>query len=47
LTPCPNWLWAPPRLLIMGALSLELKWPGYEADHSRPSSAEVRQCVEL
>jgi hypothetical protein len=30
-----------------GALSLEVKRPGCEADHSPPSSAEVKECVEL
>jgi hypothetical protein len=29
------------------AVSLGLKWPGREADHSPPSSAEVKECVEL
>jgi hypothetical protein len=24
-----------------------VKWPGREADHSPPSSAEVKECVEL
>jgi hypothetical protein len=27
---------------ITGALSLWVKWPGCEADHSHPSSAEVK-----
>jgi hypothetical protein len=30
-----------------GALSLGVKRPGCEADHSPPSSAEVKECVEL
>jgi hypothetical protein len=30
-----------------GALSLGLKRPGLEADHSPPSSAKVKECVEL
>jgi hypothetical protein len=30
-----------------GALSLGVKWPGREANHSPPSSAEVKECVEL
>jgi hypothetical protein len=30
-----------------GALSLGVKQPGRESDHSRPSSAEVKECVEL
>jgi hypothetical protein len=29
------------------ALSLGIKRPGREADHSSPSSAEVKECVEL
>jgi hypothetical protein len=32
---------------VKGALSLEIKWPGHEADHSPPSSADVKECVEL
>jgi hypothetical protein len=30
-----------------GGLSPGVKWPGREADHSPPSSAEVKECVEL
>jgi len=30
-----------------GSLSLGVKWPGREADHSRLSSAEVKACLEL
>jgi hypothetical protein len=30
-----------------GALSLGVKWPGREADHSPSSSAEVKEFVEL
>jgi hypothetical protein len=30
-----------------GALSLGVKRPRSEADHSPPSSAEVKECVEL
>jgi hypothetical protein len=37
----PHIQWVP------GALSLEVKQPGREADHSPPSSAEVKECVEL
>jgi hypothetical protein len=37
----------PPIQWIPGALSLGVKRPGREADHSSPSSAEVRECVEL
>jgi hypothetical protein len=29
------------------ALSLGVKWPGCEADHSSPSSAKVKKCMEL
>jgi hypothetical protein len=32
---------------ILGALSLGLKQPWREADHSPPSSAEVKECMEL
>jgi len=32
---------------VPGALSLGLKWPWREADRSPPSSAEVKECVEL
>jgi hypothetical protein len=32
---------------VPGALSLGVKRPGREADHSPPSSAEVKECVEL
>jgi hypothetical protein len=37
----------PPIQQVPGALSLGVKWPGREADHSLPSSAEVKECVEL
>jgi hypothetical protein len=37
----------PPIQWIPWALSLEVKRPGREADHSPPSSAEVEECVEL
>jgi hypothetical protein len=33
--------------LVPGALSLGVKWPGREADHSPPSSAEVKEWEEL
>jgi hypothetical protein len=29
------------------ALSLGVKQPGHEADHSPPSSSEVKECVQL
>jgi hypothetical protein len=32
---------------VPGALSLGIKQSGHEADHSPPSSAEVKECVEL
>jgi hypothetical protein len=32
----------PPILWVLGALSLGVKWPRREADHSSPSSAEVK-----
>jgi hypothetical protein len=32
---------------VPGALSLGVKRQGREADHSLPSSAEVKECVEL
>jgi hypothetical protein len=32
---------------VPGALSLEVKQPGGEADHSPPSSTEVKEWVEL
>jgi hypothetical protein len=34
----------PPMKWVPGALSLEVK-AGHEADHSPPSSAEVKECV--
>jgi len=30
-----------------GSLSLEVKWPEHGIDHSSPSSAEVKERVEL
>jgi hypothetical protein len=36
----------PPIQRVPQALSLGVKWPGHEADHSPPSSA-VEECVEL
>jgi hypothetical protein len=32
---------------VLGVLSLGVKQPGREADHSLPSSAEVKECMEL
>jgi hypothetical protein len=37
----------PPIQWVPGALSLGLKRPGREADHSPPSSAKVKEWVEL
>jgi hypothetical protein len=37
----------PPIQWVPGVLSLEVKRPGREADHSHPSSADVKECVEL
>jgi len=32
-----------PIQLVPGALSLGIKWPGREADHAPPSSAQVKE----
>jgi hypothetical protein len=43
---CPERLWGPPSLLsneYRGSLSLGIKRPGRETDHSPPSSAEVKE----
>jgi hypothetical protein len=37
----------PPIQWIRGALSLGVKWPERKADHSSPSSTEVKECVGL
>jgi hypothetical protein len=37
----------PPIQWVPGALSLGVKWPGCEADHSPQSSTEVKEYVEL
>jgi hypothetical protein len=37
----------PPIQWVPGALSTEVKRQGRESDHSPPSSAEVKECVEL
>jgi hypothetical protein len=37
----------PPIQWVPGALSLGIKRPGCEADHSPPSNAEVKEWVEL
>jgi hypothetical protein len=33
----------PPIQWVPGAVSLGVKWPGCEADHSLPSSADVEE----
>jgi len=48
-------LWSRPALgptqlpihWVPAALSVGLKWLGHEADHSPPSSAHIKECVEL
>jgi hypothetical protein len=42
-----NFLVQPPIPWVPGTLSLGLKLPGSEADHSLPSGAEVKKCMEL
>jgi hypothetical protein len=37
----------PPIQWLPGALSLEVRQPGLEADHSPPFNAEVKECMEL
>jgi hypothetical protein len=37
----------PPIQWVPGALSLGVKRPGREAGHALPSSADVKECVEL
>jgi len=32
---------------VLESLSLGVKWPGHEADHSPPSSTEVKECLEI
>jgi hypothetical protein len=49
-TPLPDQPWGLPSLQFneyLGALSLGVKRPGREADHSSRSSAEVKECVGL
>jgi hypothetical protein len=41
------WPTQPPIQWVPGAISLGVKRPGREADHSPPSSAEVKEWVEL
>jgi hypothetical protein len=47
---CPEWLWGPPSILSNEYQEFFLwgvKLLGHEADHSAPSSAEVKELVEL
>jgi hypothetical protein len=37
----------PPIQLVPGALSLRVKWPGHEADHSLPPSAKIKELVQI
>jgi hypothetical protein len=37
----------PPIQWVLEVLSVGVKRPGREADHSPPYSAEVKECVEL
>jgi hypothetical protein len=37
----------PPIQWVLGTLSLGVKQPECEADHSPPSNAEVKECMEL
>jgi hypothetical protein len=37
----------PPIQWVLGALSLGVRRPGHEVDHSSPSSAMVKECMEL
>jgi hypothetical protein len=37
----------PPIQWVPGAVSLAVKQPGCETDHLPPSSAKVKECVEL
>jgi hypothetical protein len=50
-TPCPDrFLGGPtqfPIRWVPRAISLEIKRPVREADHSPPSNAETEECVEL
>jgi len=42
LNKTPHW-----TVLGIGALSLEVKWPGRKTNHSPPSSSQVKECVDL
>jgi len=45
----PDWLWGPPSLLYHGyrVFLPGVKWPGRGIDHQNPSSAEVKESVQL
>jgi hypothetical protein len=47
--PHPNWPWDPPSLLFKGyqVISQGVKRPGRGVNHSPPSSAEVKERVQL
>jgi hypothetical protein len=46
---CPDWTWDPPSLLYNGyrVSFCGVKRPGRDVDHPLPSSAEVKERVEL
>jgi hypothetical protein len=37
----------PPIQWAPGSLSLGVKWLGHKADHSPPSNAKIKECMEL
>jgi hypothetical protein len=40
---CPDQFWGPPSFLSSGYWGLfGVNWPGHEADHSLPTSSEVK-----
>jgi len=49
MTPHPDWLWGPPTPLSNGYWGpfRGVKWLAHEAEHSPPSSAKVRECMDL
>jgi hypothetical protein len=46
---CPDWPWGPPSLLYNGhrVSFLGVKWPGRGVDNQPPSSAKIKEKVEL